>query len=141
MRTEIQIFNDFIREKGHKNSKKRNYILRAFLKSNAHVSAEDLYERVHSKRPGIGYTTVYRTMKLIAESGLAGTVDFEDGVKRYEKKTGRGFHAHYICTTCGVSFEVFNKQIRELGEKTLKERKFHPSKYRFEIFGLCQKCQ
>ena len=67
MKKEIQILEQHVSRKGLKHSSKRDQIVDAFLKINQHVSAEDLYEFVKKENPTIGYTTVYRTLKLMVE--------------------------------------------------------------------------
>ena len=140
MQEEIKIFEKHVQEKKLKHSAKRDYILSAFLRTKKHVSIEDLFELVKREHPNIGFTTVYRTIKLIADSGIAEMVDFDDGVRRYERKLGREYHAHLICTKCGKNFEVFNKHIEDLNIKLAKNKGFLPQKHRLEIFGLCSKC-
>ena len=137
---EFLIFTKHVNEKGLKRSRKREYVLKVFLDSEKHVSAEDLWNLVRRQYPEIGYTTVYRTLKLIVSSGIAEKVDFDDGVRRYERKIGREYHAHFICTQCGDHFEVFDKDIEALSEKLAKDCRFKPHKHRLEIFGLCEKC-
>ena len=140
MNREIEIFEKHTQEKGLKHSAKRDHVLRKFLKVKKHLSAEDLFKLVKQDYPAIGYTTVYRTLKLIVDSGIAEVVDFDDGVKRFERKLGREYHAHFICTKCNKNFEVFNEEIKNLNLKLTKERGFIPQNHRFEIFGLCQQC-
>ena len=140
MNTEIQTFESHVTKKGLKHSQKRDVILQEFLKAQQHVSVEDLFARVRKKYPTIGFTTVYRAMKLMVESGVAETVDFDDGVRRYERRLGRECHAHLICTKCGRNFEVFDVSLKGLNEKLTQENRFMALRHRFEIFGLCQKC-
>ncbi len=141
MKKEFEIFERHVSQKGLKHSQKRDYILKTFLDTRKHVSAEDLYRIVKGEHPEIGYTTVYRTLKLIVSSGLAEQVDFDDGVKRFERKVGREYHAHFICTGCGNNFEVFDENIKRLSSSLSKASHFEPQKHRLEIFGLCKKCQ
>ena len=55
-------------------------ILEEFLQLEGHVTSEQLYQSVREHHPNIGYTTVYRTMKLLADAGLAQERHFDDGV-------------------------------------------------------------
>ena len=128
-------------EKKLKHSHKRDHIIQTFLKTNRHVSAEELHSLVKKDYPEIGYTTVYRTLKLILNSGIAQSVDFDDGVRRYEPKIGREYHAHFICTECGINFEVFDQKIADLCSSLAKDRGFSPQEHRYEIFGICQNCK
>lgn len=140
MNKEIEIFERHAQDKGLKHSRKRAQILKAFLNSGEHLSAEDLFQRVKRDHPEIGYTTVYRTLKLIVDSGIAQMVDFNDGVKRFERKLGREYHAHFVCTKCGNHFEAFDKDIEGLSSKLAEHQGFLPQKHRLEIFGLCKNC-
>ena len=140
MEKELKIFEQHVDGLGLKRSQKREVILQTFLATKRHVSAEDLLNLVKKNYPEIGYTTVYRTLKLIVASGLGEMVDFDDGVRRYERKLGREYHAHFICTQCGENFEVFDENIEHLSSNLSKKSNFHPQKHRLEIFGLCQAC-
>lgn len=140
MEKEIEIFHRHVDDKGLKHSNKRDRVLQTFLKTDQHLSAEDLFRLVQKDEQGIGYTTVYRTLKLIVESGLAEMVDFNDGVRRYERKIGREYHAHFICNQCGQHFEVFDKNIEGLSSRLARGKGFLPQKHRLEIFGLCKDC-
>ena len=140
MKKESEIFDQHIQQKGLKHSYKRRHILQTFLKNERHLSAEDLFQLVKQEHPDIGYTTVYRTLKLIVESGIAETVDFNDGVRRFERKIGREYHAHFICNQCNGQFEVFDKNIEDLSSRLAQAQGFLPQKHRLEIFGLCKKC-
>ena len=140
MEKEIEIFEQYLRGKGLKSSSRRNSVLKTFLKSGRHVSADELFRLVRQDHPDIGYTTIYRTLKLIEGSGIAEVVDFNDGVRRFERKIGREYHAHFICTQCGGHFEVFDENIQLLSSRLAKEQGFSPQKHRLEIFGLCKSC-
>ena len=140
MEKEFKIFERHVEEKGLKHSQKRERILRIFLNTEKHVSAEDLFTLVRKEHPEIGFTTVYRTLKLIISSGLGEMVDFDDGVRRYERKLGREYHAHFICVKCGNNFEVFNANIKNLSAQLSQKNNFTPQKHRLEIFGLCREC-
>ena len=140
MTNAIQVFRQHVIEKGCHQSSKREKILEIFLKSKTHISAQDLHELVSRTCPEIGYTTVYRTLKLITDCGLAEEVDFNDGVKRYERKWQRDYHAHCICTQCGRDFEVFDEGIKDMSAALAKRKDFILKKLRYELFGICRQC-
>lgn len=141
MRKEFGIFNDFIAAKGLRHTPQREKILDMFLTTERHVSCEELYELVRKKDKGIGYTTVYRTMKLLFASGLCQELDFGDGVLRFEHKYGHEHHDHLICIKCGRFIEVIKPQIEMMQEKLAKEYRFTPLRHKLQIFGVCKKCQ
>ena len=140
MRKEFEIFDEFIRSKALRHTPQREKILDVFLSTERHVSAEELYKLVKRKFQGIGYTTVYRTMKLFSECGLCGEIDFGDGVARFEHKYGHEHHDHLICVKCGKFIEVISPGIERLQDKLADKYRFTPIKHKLEIFGICSKC-
>ena len=88
-----------------KHTRQRQAILEIFLDATGHVTGEELFQRVRERHSNIGFTTVYRTMKLLCEAGLANERHFDDGVTRYEIQ--HEHHDHLVCTKCGkiVEFE------------------------------------
>ncbi len=141
MEKEAAIFEEHVYQRGLKHSQKRTQILRTFLNTQKHISAEELFQLVKQNHPEIGVTTIYRTIKLIVDSGIAEVVDFEDGVKRYERKLGREYHAHLICTKCGENLEAFDQTISQLCIRLAQEKGFSPQMHRYEIFGICEGCK
>ena len=82
----------FLKEKGFKSTKQRDIIASEFLAVGEHVTAEELYIRISTKYSNIGLTTVYRTLKLLAESGLATERVFADHLTRYEPLAAEEHH-------------------------------------------------
>ena len=140
MRKEFEIFDEFIRSKGLRHTPQRAKILDVFLSTERHVSAEELYKLVKKEFRGIGYTTVYRTMKLLSECGLCGEIDFGDGILRFEHKYGHEHHDHLICVKCGKFTEVLEPEIESLQDKVAARHKFTPTRHKLEIFGTCKRC-
>lgn len=140
MPKEIEIFEEFIRSKRLRYTPQRETVLEAFLSTEKHVSVDELYRIVCKKDRGIGYTTVYRTMKLLSESGLCEEVDFGDGITRYEHKYGHDHHDHLVCMKCGTATEVVKQEIEELQDELAKKHCFTPVRHKLEIFGICKKC-
>lgn len=140
MRGEFLILDEFMRSKGLRHTPQREKILDIFLSTERHLSCDELYDIVKKKDPTIGYTTVYRAMKLFSESGLCGEIDFGDGVVRYEHKYGHQHHDHLICARCGSFIEVSDPKIEMLQDAMAKKHKFTPTRHKLEIFGLCRKC-
>ena len=128
------------RRHGLRKTAQRELVLDAFLATNDHITAEDLYASL--KRTGrISYTTVYRTLKYLEASGVAREVQLGDGIARYEHNIGRKHHDHLVCTSCGRIIEVRSPKIEELQDKLVKAHKFRPEWHRLEIFGVCKYCK
>lgn len=136
-----QIFNEYIRSKGLKETSQRNTILNAFLSAEEHLTAEDILRLVNKKKSKVGFATVYRTMKLITDSGVAQEVVFGDGISRFEHKYGHPHHHHLICTDCGEVTEFSSRKMEEVEKHILKKYSFRAESHHFKIFGLCQKCE
>src|SRR6266702_6146764 len=106
---------------GLKQTAQRDTILRTFLETRDHLSTDELHRLVQKKDARIGYTTVYRTLKLLAECGLASEVAFNDGIARYAHQYNRRSHHHMVCTSCGSSVEFFSNEVdkleRDIGRK------------------------
>lgn len=140
MKKEFKILDEFIESKGLRCTSQRHLALDVFLSTERHVSIDELYRLVRKKDRRIGYTTVYRTMKLLSASGLCGEIDFGDGVLRYEHKYGHQHHDHLICIKCGRFIEVIDQKIEKMQDSLAKEHKFIPTKHKLEIFGICNRC-
>src|SRR6266513_141070 len=108
---EKQIFLDHIQAAGLRRTGQRDLILETFL------STEDLYWLVHKLDPTIGHTTVYRTLKLLTEAGLAREVRFGDNKTYYEHHYKHDHHDHMICTECGRIIEFFSEELEALQDQ------------------------
>jgi Fur family ferric uptake transcriptional regulator len=104
------------------------------------LSTEELHHLVRERDSSIGYTTVYRTLKLLVQCGLAYEVDFQDGVMRYEHSLNRRTHHHMVCTSCGDSVEFFAPELEEVERRMSGQFRFVPSRHSFQVFGTCQSC-
>lgn len=135
-----KIFKEFIASRGLKSTQQRDIILDEFLKSGSHLSTEDLYLKIRRKHPNIGYATVYRTLKLFAECGIAEPRQFGDGQTRYESITATDHHDHLICTTCGAIIEFEDPRIEELQQKVAIDHGFRIDRHRLELYGTCRQC-
>jgi Fur family ferric uptake transcriptional regulator len=128
----------YLEEHHLKHTKQREAILEIFLGAKGHVTSEDLHQKVRLAHPQIGYTTVYRTMKLLCEAGLANENNF-DGITRYE--IAHEHHDHLICTRCGKIIEFECQQIESAQEKIAARYGFQVLRHRHELYGHCADCR
>ena len=126
---------------GLKQTAQRDTILRAFIETRDHPSVDELHRLVQKKDPRIGYTTVYRTLKLLAECGLASEVAFHDGIARYEHQFNRRSHHHMVCTECGGSVEFFSREVDELEKEIGRKHHYITTRHTFQIYGICEDCR
>jgi len=134
------IFNQYLRENGKLYSKQREQILDVFLKTEQHPTINDLHDLVKKRDPKIGLATVYRTMEVICDAGLARKVDFGGSANRYEHKYNHQHHDHLVCLKCGRIIEVMSPGIEKLQERLAKKHEFSAVRHRMEIFGFCSSC-
>ena len=127
----------YLEEHHLKHTKQREAILEAFLSEHRHISSEDLYQRVRVDHPQIGYTTVYRTVKLLCDAGLAQETSFE-GITRYE--IAHEHHDHLVCTRCGKIIEFQCEMIEAAQEQIAKRYRFRILRHRHELYGHCEDC-
>lgn len=136
-----KVLGAYLRERGLKQSSKRDSVLEVFVATHDHLSTEELHRLVKEKDPSIGYTTVYRTLKLLTSCGLAFAVDFQDGMVRYEHSLNRRTHHHMVCTSCGDSVEFIAPELEDVQRRIGKKFRFAPLRHSFQIQGTCQECR
>jgi Fur family ferric uptake transcriptional regulator len=138
---EMQVFMEYLQEHKLKLTPHRQLILDTFLQNEGHRSVEDMYRVVRAQDPRIGYTTVYRTMKLLAECGLAREIDLADGITRYEHLYNHQHHDHMICMQCGTSIEFYDPDIEALQDNASEHLGFKVLDHKLQIYGLCGECR
>jgi Fur family ferric uptake transcriptional regulator len=127
-------------EIGAKSSRQRNAIMEAFAAAKKHLTIDELFEDVKLRRPNIGYTTVWRTLKLLESCGQAVARKFHDGFTRYEFAGTKTHHDHLICVKCGKVEEFANPKIEEIQKKIAHSHKFKMTAHKMELYGYCKKC-
>jgi Fur family ferric uptake transcriptional regulator len=139
-REEKDVFNAYLVKNHLKRSEQREVILDAFLRAAKHVSIDDLLNIVQKRRPDIGRTTVYRTLKLLQEAGLASELALDGQQTRFEVDYKREHHDHFICKSCGDIFEFSSPEIERLQDVAADEIGFVIEGHRHQIFGFCKPC-
>ena len=118
----------------------RDAIVEQFFKTKDHVSIDELLAKVRRRTPGVGYATVYRTLKLLVDSGLALERQFGDGQARFE--VAGAHHDHLICARCGIILEFEDDEIERLQEKIAQRLGgFTVVRHRHELYALCPKAR
>jgi Fur family ferric uptake transcriptional regulator len=138
-REEREVLNAYLAKNHLKRSEQREVILDAFLRSEKHLSVDDLLAIVQKRRPDIGRTTIYRTLKLLHAAGLASALDL-DGETRFEPELNREHHDHFICKSCNDIIEFANPEIERLQEEIAESLGFEIEGHRHQIYGLCKRC-
>lgn len=137
----LQHLSAWISARGLKSTRQRDLIVDTFFQANGHVSVGELLERVLQRDTRIGAATVYRTMKILTEAGLASPRHFDDGQTRYEAALDRHHHDHLICTCCHKIVEFENERIERLQDAVAAEHGFVVLRHKMELYGVCRACR
>lgn len=135
------VFENHLKKVGLKHSHQREVILDEFLKNHTHLSVDDLYQKARQRDSHIGFSTVFRTMKLFKECGIAREVVLADGISRFEHHYKHPHHDHLICTSCNKTIEFFVSEIEDLQEQVAKKYHFKMKHHVMVLYGLCRECE
>jgi Fur family ferric uptake transcriptional regulator len=138
---EKEVLLEHLQKTGLRRTSQRDLILETFLRTEDHLTSEDLYNLVKRVDPTVGQTTIYRTLKLLTEAGLAREVRFGDNKTYYEHHFNHGHHDHMICTNCGRVIEFFSAEIEAMQDQAADNFGFRPTHHSLRIWGLCRECQ
>ena len=137
-----------LRENGCRLTVPRRIIFDIVNSTTQHLSAEDIYSRIHKNYPGIGLTTVYRTLDMLVAMGVLNRFDFGDKRSRYEliDSSIKEHHHHLVCTCCGkiIDYTDFIKQeitfVKNTEKELSKKYDFNIKNHVTHFYGLCSKC-
>jgi len=125
---------------GRKATPQRLSILEAIDGMRAQFTPQQLYELLQKNHPDIGLVTVYRTLNLLAESGLVCRMGYSGRSQSYARRP-QEHHHHLVCAGCDKVVDVASCGLGELGEKLERDTGFAISNHHLEFVGLCRQCQ
>ena len=124
-----------LEEQGYRSTLPRRAVTEAIASQDKHFTAEDLREQL----PSLGRATIFRSLKLLVESGVICRVLLEDGDLHYQL-SHRGHHHHLLCVECGSSQDLLGCDIEELLQQTSASHGFELSGHWLEVYGRCRSC-
>ena len=134
------VLREYVAKNGLKFTKQRELIVDVFFASEGHLRVEELLEKVREQDPQVSLATVYRTMKLLTDCGLAHPHRFGERQTVYEPtESDEEHHDHIICTDCGKIVEFVDDRIEELQERAASHNGFELTDHRMELYGRCVK--
>jgi Fur family transcriptional regulator, ferric uptake regulator len=134
------LLQQYMTKRGLRSTDQRRLIIETFFQAPNHVSIEELLGEVRVQDPRVGYATVYRTLKLLAECGVAFERRFGDGLTRYELADDRTHHDHIICIECGKITEFEEPRIEVLQEEIASRLGYELRSHKHEMYGVCPDC-
>jgi len=135
-----RVFNAYAAKQGLRSTRQRDVILDIFLSTHEHLSVEELYLKVKASHPGVGQATVYRTLKLFVDAGLAREMTLPDGQTRYEHQLAGEHHDHLICTRCNRIIEFEDATIEHLQQEIAQRYGFLLTGHKMQLCGICPAC-
>ncbi len=132
---------EYIKNEGLRLTDQRKRIINYFCGQNRHYTAEKLYSELKKRIPYIGFATVYRTLHLLVNAGLARKTRFRDNITRFEPFGKKKHHDHMICLGCGTIIEFDNQEIEKLQKKVAKKYHFFIESHKLELYGYCKECR
>lgn len=115
-------------------------VLKVLTGSKAHLSIDQIYERVKVDFPMTSLATIYKTVNTLKLIGEVRELSFGDGFSRYD-----GFdpspHPHLICLICDKISDVEMVDIKRLSQKAAQQSGYEIINQRLDFFGYCPDCQ
>jgi len=105
----------------------------------SHPTAERIYAAMIEKFPYASQATVYNTLKMLKELGLARELSAGDKSSHYE--IAESEHWHFNCRACGEIFDLEANLSEPLLAVGTQRGAFQVDSYQVEFYGLCAKCR
>ncbi|HAA94643.1 MAG: transcriptional repressor [SAR202 cluster bacterium] len=126
---------DSLEEQGYRSTMPRRAVAQAIANQDKHFTAEDLREQL----PSLGRATIFRSLKLLVETGVLCRVLLEDGDLHYQL-SHQGHHHHLLCVECGASQDLLGCDIEAVLKQTSASHGFELSGHWLEVYGRCRSC-
>jgi Fur family ferric uptake transcriptional regulator len=131
---------DEARRRGVRWTTQRQAIVETFIGCDEHITVEDLHHRVRAIDHTVSAATVYRTINMLVEMGVAAKRHFGGGSASFECNLDKQHHDHLVCVKCGRIQEFHNDRIEELQEEVAEAHGFKLGHHRMELYGTCPEC-
>lgn len=137
----LERFRRYLREHHLPVTRQREAVADVLFRSDNHLAVEVIERRLKERGARVGTATVYRTLELLLEAGLARAHDFGEGYRRFEPMPARPHHGHLVCSRCGRVTEFTNESLERILPIVADEHAFQHRRHRIEIYGLCRDCR
>jgi Fur family peroxide stress response transcriptional regulator len=126
------------RESGLAMTVQRRAILEELVSRRDHPSADQIFETVAGRVPGLSRTTVYRVLEAFVRAGAARKVSHPDAVARFDPIHER--HHHLQCEKCGTLFDLEDSELRGFAAPR-SVGSFVVRDYSINFTGVCAGCR
>ncbi|BAQ34885.1 Fur family transcriptional regulator [Dehalococcoides sp. UCH007] len=136
--TEMSCLNT-IKQSGYKLTLQRKLVVDVIHSVPAHVTAEEIINKVQEQFPDINRSTVYRTLDLLESIGCVVKSKIDDQTVYHH--SDEGHHHHLICSRCGQWIECSDEMLAKLRCDIQSEYGFSPNLSHMVINGICADCR
>jgi Fur family ferric uptake transcriptional regulator len=124
-----------------RNTRQRAEVLSLLDGTEEFRSAQQLHAALRARGTGVGLTTVYRTLQLLADAGEVDQMRLPDGEQLYRRCSREQHHHHLVCRSCGRTIEIEGRAVEKWAEKLAAEHGFTDVAHTVEIVGTCASCR
>jgi Fur family transcriptional regulator, zinc uptake regulator len=130
-----------LKEKGHRFSAMRNFILDSLSRNNKPLSAPDFQELLKKNEIFANKTTLYRELNLLKKEKIILEIQLT-GNKRWYELASRNHHHHIVCIKCDKVKDFIECGSKNIISKVLKQTPDFAeiTNHTFDFFGLCKSC-
>jgi Fur family peroxide stress response transcriptional regulator len=130
---------DALRRQGFALTTQRRIILKEISQRKDHPTADQVYEAVHDRLPGLSKATVYRVLDTLVQAGAVSKVFHPGAVARFDPMTVR--HHHLTCRHCGKLFDINASVVQDISLAAVEVPGFKVTDYTINFTGICSGCQ
>ena len=134
----VEDFKRLCREGGERFTLQRRIILEVILDLDSHPSADQVFDAVAAREPGIARTTVYRTLEHLSRLGVITKACHPGRVARFDARTE--LHHHLVCLRCNDFIDIDHSAFDGLTMPDTSASGFKASDYRVQVRGTCRSC-
>ena len=128
-----------LRSEGYRVTPQREMVIQVIAHSGRHMTAEEVHSEVRERSEAVNIATVYRTLDLLVELGMASRSDLGGGTTVYATSF-HGSHVHLVCRQCGSVIEMDAAPFTGLFESIAADHGFVCGPTHFGVSGLCSDC-
>lgn len=130
-----------LRQHGYKNTPQRRAVVQALSETKSHVTPAQLHAAVRENTRDVGLVTVYRTLRILVDLGLACEISTDGRLPTYLLSRPTQHHHHLICSECGHVVDFTAEDVERLGRRLASETGYSIDSHVLEFVGVCPACR
>jgi Fur family ferric uptake transcriptional regulator len=135
-----QTYIDTLRSHGYRITPQREMIIEAIAHQGDHINADEVFAIIQERTHSVNIATVYRTLDLLVEQGLATRIDLGEGRVIYATDQ-HGTHIHLVCRQCGQVLDANQELLSAFNQQLQSSYRFAADLQHISVLGLCSDCQ